>query len=238
MKSPTTVKRVHGVLAAILDSAVRDRRIATNPAREVKTPRKVSKPRPYLTHRQVERLAASSKYPDFIRFLACTGLRWGEAIAIRTKYVDRQRRRVQIEENAGEINGRFVVGTPKDHERRTVPYPPFLDGAIDRAVAGKDSDDLLWPAERGGYLRAGNRQSGWFTGGRRAGSGTGPEGPCRGESDRLARAICPSPALSPRPEAHGGLAGDQRRGKREGRPADARARQRGDDPGRLRGPLR
>ncbi|WP_162787000.1 tyrosine-type recombinase/integrase, partial [Janibacter anophelis] len=165
VRSATTVKRVHGVLAAILDSAVRDRRISTNPAREVKTPRKVSKPRPYLTHRQVERLATASKYPDFVRFLVCTGLRWGEAVAIRVKYVDRKRRRVQIEENAVEINGHFVLGTPKDHERRTVPYPPFLDEAIDAAVAGKDVDDLLWPAERGGgYLRAGNRQSGWFTG--------------------------------------------------------------------------
>ena len=34
-KSPTTVKRCHGVLASILDGAVRDRRIPANPAREV-----------------------------------------------------------------------------------------------------------------------------------------------------------------------------------------------------------
>ena len=74
-RSPTTVKRVHGVLASILDGAVRDRRIQSNPAREVKTPKKVKKSKPYLTHEQVERLAESSRYPDVVRFLSYTGLR-------------------------------------------------------------------------------------------------------------------------------------------------------------------
>lgn len=223
VRSPTTVKRVHGVLAAILDSAVRDRRISTNPAREVKTPRKVSKPRPYLTHRQVERLANASKYPDFVRFLACTGLRWGEAVAIRVKYVDRKRRRVQIEENAVEIKGHFVVGTPKDHERRTVPYRAFLDEAIDAAVIGKDADDLLWPAERGGgYLRAGNRQSGWFT---------GAVARARAEDRDM-------PRVSPHDLRHSSASLAISAGASQGRPADARPRQRRDDAGRLRRPLR
>lgn len=38
------------MLAGILDVALRDRRIASNPARGVKLPRKVAKPRTYLTH--------------------------------------------------------------------------------------------------------------------------------------------------------------------------------------------
>ncbi|MCW4458791.1 site-specific integrase [Microbacterium sp. MPKO10] len=163
-KSPTTVKRVHGVLASILDGAVRDRRISANPARDVKTPRKTSKPRAYLTHRQVERLALASRYPDFIRFLSYTGLRWGEAAGLRVKHVDVKRRRVQVEENAVIVNGRFQVGTPKTHERRAVPYPAFLDDAIKSATKGKSGDAILWPADEGGYLRPGNAQSGWFTG--------------------------------------------------------------------------
>ncbi|MEE6387202.1 tyrosine-type recombinase/integrase [Microbacterium paraoxydans] len=163
-KSPTTVKRCHGVLAAILDGAVRDRRITANPARDVKTPRKTAKPRAYLTHQQVERLANASRYPDLIRFLAYTGLRWGEASGLRVKHLDRTRRRVSIEENAVVVNGHVHVGTPKTHERRTVPFPAFLDGALERASAGKPSDALLWPAEEGGYLRSGNAVSGWFAG--------------------------------------------------------------------------
>lgn len=163
-RSPTTTKRAHGVLAAILDGAVRDRRITANPAREVKTPRKTKKPHPYLNHRQVERLAAESRYPDFIRFLAYTGLRWGEATGLKIKHVDLGRRRVTVEENAVIVNGHVKVGTPKSHKRRTVPYPPFLDQAMRDATEGRGPDEVLWEAHEGGYLRPGNARSGWFTG--------------------------------------------------------------------------
>ncbi|MBS1906189.1 MAG: site-specific integrase [Actinobacteria bacterium] len=163
-KSPTTVKRCHGVLAAILDGAVRDRRIPSNPARDVKTPRKTAKGKPYLTHKQVERLAVASRYPDFVRFLAYTGLRWGEATGLRVKHLDAQRRRVSIEENAVIVNGHVEPGTPKTHEKRSVPYPAFLDDAIKRASSKKRPGDLLWPALEGGYLSPGNAVSGWFAG--------------------------------------------------------------------------
>lgn len=163
-RSATTVKRAHGVLAAILDGAVRDRRIPSNPAREVKTPRKIKKSKPYLTHKQVERLAVASRYPDFIRFLAYTGLRWGEGTGLRVRHLDVKRRRVAVEENAVIVNGHVQSGTPKTHERRTVPYPAFLDDALKRARKGKRDDSLLWPAIEGGYIAQGNAVSGWFAG--------------------------------------------------------------------------
>jgi len=53
-KSATTVKRAHGVLSAILDRAVRDRRIPANPAHGMNLPRKTPQARAYLTHAQVE----------------------------------------------------------------------------------------------------------------------------------------------------------------------------------------
>lgn len=163
-RSATTVKRCHGVLAAILDGAVRDRRLQSNPAREVKTPRKVRKPRAYLTHQQVERLAIASLYPDVVRFLAYTGLRWGEATGLTVADVDVSRRRLNISSNAVIVNGHVVVGTPKTHERRTVVYPAFLDAAMARAIKLKHPHELIFPAESGGYLRPGNSMSGWFAG--------------------------------------------------------------------------
>lgn len=163
-RSATTVKRAHGILASILDDAVRDRRIQSNPAREVKTPKKVKKSKPYLTHRQVERLAEASRYPDFVRFLAYTGLRWGEASGLKIGHLDSKRRRVNIEQNAVSVNGHIRVGTPKTHERRSVPFPKFLDKAIRRVSAGRAHDEILWVAEEGGYLRSGNAVSGWFAG--------------------------------------------------------------------------
>ena len=54
----TTVIRAYGVLAAILDEAVKDRLLASNPARRgVKLPRKKPKPRAYLSDAQVWQLA-------------------------------------------------------------------------------------------------------------------------------------------------------------------------------------
>jgi len=161
-RSATTVKRCHGVLASVLDGAVRDRRLHSNPAREVKTPRKVRKQRAYLTHQQVERLAAASLYPEVVRFLAYTGLRWGEATGLTVADVDISRRRLNISSNAVIVNGHVIVGTPKTHERRTVVYPAFLDEAMARAVTLKRPDELIFPAETGGYLRPGNSKSGWF----------------------------------------------------------------------------
>ncbi|MDH6238195.1 site-specific integrase [Cryobacterium sp. CG_9.6] len=162
-RSPTTVARVRGVLAVILDGAVKDNRITTNPARELKLPRKTTGRRAYLSHQQVERLALESKYPDFVRFLAYTGLRWGEATGLKVAHVDRARRRLRIEENAVSVNGHVVVGTPKTHERRSVVYPAFLDDAIATASSGKSADALLW-GDGVTHLTQGHAHKGWFMG--------------------------------------------------------------------------
>ena len=41
--------RAYGILAAMIDVAVRERRLPSNPARDVNLPRKVGKQRHYLT---------------------------------------------------------------------------------------------------------------------------------------------------------------------------------------------
>lgn len=58
--SATTVIRNYGVLASILDTAVKDRRILSNPARDVNLPWKKRKAHVYLTHEQVSDLALTA----------------------------------------------------------------------------------------------------------------------------------------------------------------------------------
>lgn len=159
--SSTTVLRAHGVLAAILDTAVADRRIRVNPARGVKLPKKVQRGYPYLSLDQVELLARESKYPDLVRFLAYTGLRWGEAAALRVGSIDISRRRLTVDRNAVPVPYKMIVGTPKGNRLRSVAYPEFLDGPIRRACEGKGRDDLLWGVGRE-YIRPGNSKNGWF----------------------------------------------------------------------------
>lgn len=159
--SPTTVRRVHEVLAGILDVAMRDRRIASNPARGAKLPRKVSKSRAYLSHEQVATLAAEARHPELVVFLAYTGLRWGEATGLRVKHVDLRRRRVSVEENAVEVGSFIEVGTPKTHEKRQVPYPAFLADTMTRLCKGKSREALVFGDGRT-HVRRPKSTTGWF----------------------------------------------------------------------------
>ena len=62
-RGPTTVIRSYGILAAILDIAARDRRIADNPARGICLPKKTPQRRVCLSHEQLGLLVNESHYP-------------------------------------------------------------------------------------------------------------------------------------------------------------------------------
>lgn len=166
-KSATVVIRAYGILAAILDDAMADRLILSNPARGVSLPRKAKKPRVYLSHEQVHELASTAKYPALIMVLAYCGLRWGEATGLRVKHADMLRRRLSVEENAVQVGSVIEVGTPKNHKRRVVPFPQFLSELLAKQCEGKGRDDLLFPGEDGGHMKGTRVQEdrgGWFTG--------------------------------------------------------------------------
>jgi integrase len=161
-RSATVVLRAYGVLAAILDSAVRDRRLLANPARGVSLPRKVKRAHTYLSHEQVELLALQSRYHGtLIRLLAYSGLRWGEAIALRVRDVDALRRRLSIRENAVRVNGKIIIGTPKNHSARTVPLPDFLTLELARACESKGPESLLF-GNGNDHLKQPAHRDGWF----------------------------------------------------------------------------
>lgn len=163
-KSPALVHRCYGILAGILDVAVRDHRLASNPARGVSLPRKVSREHRYLTHEQLHRLAsASGDHGTLILLLGYTGLRWGEATALRAKDVDLHRRRLHIVENAVFVRGDVIVGSPKTHKRRSVPFPGFLRAGLEHAVAGKSNEDLVFPGQFGEHQTTPTiRRNSWF----------------------------------------------------------------------------
>lgn len=159
-----TVRKNAGVLASILDFAVRGKRIAANPMRgAIDLPKHALARRRYLTLQQVEALAdASEKGRDVILTLAYCGLRIGELAALRKRHVDMLRRRFRIEESVTEVNGKLVWSSPKDHQRRSVPFPIFLAEPLSVRLAGVEDDDLVFPAVRGGVLRVRVMRRGWF----------------------------------------------------------------------------
>lgn len=144
-KSATVVIRAYGVLTAVLDVAVRDRRIPRNPARGVDLPRKEKKRHRYLTHEEVDRLAraAGPTHATVVFVAAYTGLRWGELSALRVRDLDVKRRRLAVNENAVRVGSDLHVGTPKTHELRSVGYPAFLSELLARAAGEKPPHALL-----------------------------------------------------------------------------------------------
>jgi integrase len=115
------------VMSAALDNAVRGGRIRLNPAHGLGLPRTGRRDYVFLTHRQLRDLAAEAgPWRVFVLLLGYTGLRWGEATALRVCDIDLARRRIDVRRAFSDVGGRIVLGTPKSHLSRTVPVTRFL----------------------------------------------------------------------------------------------------------------
>src|ERR1700757_3665042 len=66
---------------------------------------------------------------------------------------DLLRRRLQVTEAVAEADRRLEWKSPKDHERRSVPFPAFLADELGGQMLGKGRDDLVFMASKGGPLR-------------------------------------------------------------------------------------
>jgi integrase len=153
-----TMVHAYGLLRQVLGAAVDDHRIPRNPCDGVKLPKRQHSDRGYLSHTQVAALAAAvDSHPEVIRFLAYTGLRWGEMAALRVQDFDMLRRRVNVSRSVTE-SGQLVWSTPKSGERRSVPFPASLADELSALMVGKGREDLVFVNMRGGVLRGSNHR--------------------------------------------------------------------------------
>jgi len=168
---PSGVRQSVFVMSAALDHAVRSGRIRINPARGLGLPRPQRRDYVYLTHGQVHALAAETgPWRLLILLLAYTGLRWGEATALRVCDIDFARRRIDIRRAFSDVGGRIVLGTPKSHQSRTVPVPRFLAAEVASALTGRRADDLVFTMPSGSVVRLSNwRRAAFLPARKRAG---------------------------------------------------------------------
>ena len=162
--APSTITDVHGVLAAILDTAVEEHRIPANPARGIPLPRRETPDHNYLTHLQARQLAYEvSKHPEIVMLLVYTGMRWGEMAALRPRDVDLDRRRIFITRSASKVNNRQPIVAPKSWERRTVAMPGKVASMLAAPIAAAASPDaLIWHRPDGRPLPP-PTSTHWFT---------------------------------------------------------------------------
>lgn len=153
--SASRISAARAVLASILGQAVEDGVLARNAAANVKTPSKQPRRQRFLTPDEVAKLAAACESRQkgaggLVTFLAWSGLRWGEATALRWSDVDLGKRRVKVHRAVSEVNGELIEGTPKTHEHRTVIVPRHA------LPSGSSTtrNGLVFTAPRGGYLRS------------------------------------------------------------------------------------
>lgn len=155
--SPSTTRQVYLVLSGVLAYAVRDGRLGRNVAADVELPRLGETDRRYLSHAQVHALAAEmGEWDTLIRVLAYTGMRWGEATALRPEDVDLGRRVLHVRRAVADVRGKLVWGTPKTHEKRSVPFPSLVDDGLAAHVAAGVRHGLVFHGASGAALRGGN----------------------------------------------------------------------------------
>jgi integrase len=160
--APASVRKVHRVLSMALAYAVKDGRLAVNPAAGVSLPRVREVEKRFLTHQQVRFLAdaCGEEYRLAVLFLAYTGVRWGEMAALRVHRLDFLRRRALVAESVTPVKGVMTFGPTKGHERREVPLPRFLLEDLSCHVAGKSASDLVFTGARGAVMRTGTFRRG------------------------------------------------------------------------------
>src|SRR5262249_38640000 len=160
---PSGIRQSVFVMSAALDHAMRSGRIRANPAHGLGLPRTQRRDYVYLTHEQLHRLAAEAEpWRVFVLLLGYTGLRWGEATALRACDINLGRRRLDVRRAFSDVGGRVVLGTPKSHQSRTVPIPPFLARELAAIITGKGADDLAFTMPSGTVLRLPNWRQATF----------------------------------------------------------------------------
>jgi integrase len=144
--------------SAMLDYAIKDKRLRLNPCQDVRLPKIVKTKKKYLTHNQLWMLADECKgQGDVVLFLGYLGLRFNELAAITMSNINFDKRRIQIENQLDVKKKRVTETRPtKTNGERQVVFPEFLDKLLEERCMGKGLDDYVFTAPKGGPLRLEN----------------------------------------------------------------------------------
>lgn len=158
--SPNSIKhRVH-IVSAVLNWCVESEILTANPASKLRAPRPQTIEHIYLNFDEVDALAlsafdvtANETDRSLVYLLAYTGLRINEALALRVSSLDFVRGRIQVKQAwTSDADGRAMLGTPKSGKARTVGAPSFLWGTLQELTVGRDRNDFVFQAPRGGPM--------------------------------------------------------------------------------------
>ena len=128
--SPTTVRRIHGVLHQALNAAVDRHLIVKNPTDDVTLPKKVTAAKTILNDKQLERfmeaIKADEHWHDFFYLEITTGLRRGEICGLMWTDFDAAKGTLTVRRTLHnkEGGGYYVGETKTGAGRRIIKLPP------------------------------------------------------------------------------------------------------------------
>jgi integrase len=163
--SDHSVRQTHAVLRKALKDAVKEGSLLDDPIdRLISTPTAKSREMESLTHAERERLLAlNDDWTPLLTVLSITGLRIGEALALRWSDVELNNAdsaTLMVKRTLGRVplappGQRLQFKEPKtDMSRRTIPLMQRVVTAlrVQKLQAKINPDDLLFPGEMGGKL--------------------------------------------------------------------------------------
>lgn len=124
-----TIRAAHITLRRVLETGVRSGVIGVNHAKGVQTPRSKASEMLFLSPSEIEKLAdaAGPRYRALVMFLAYTGLRIGEASALRMDNLNLLKGTVTVVEAYSVVGGNMILGECKTKgSRRAVSIPRFV----------------------------------------------------------------------------------------------------------------
>lgn len=159
-QSYASVSRRRDSLSSFFAWLVDDNRITANPVKHARQPKRTAEKvemHPF-TETELSKLVSavaerSQHLADVVLVLGWTGLRWGEARALKVSDIRRgpdaapTHLRVVRSQSEG-----YEAKTTKGRSNRTVPVVAVVAPALDRLVTGKNRNDLALTSVAGGQL--------------------------------------------------------------------------------------
>lgn len=156
----SSVRRFRSVISAMFGSAVRERIIVKSPVLGVRVPRgTASQDRREIYPFAIEELRQvyrdqceiNERAAALTLFLGLTGLRFGEAAALRVRDIQTVPiKAIRVSRSAP--TGEPIRNISKGGKDRTVPLVDEVWPLVEDRMRGKSADDLIWTNSRGGRL--------------------------------------------------------------------------------------
>ena len=155
-RSPEQHKKTMIKCRQILNDAVSEGLIPSNPFATLKLPKATKKEAQFLTLTELEQLTnvIDPHFKTLIQVAGYMGLRQGELFGLHPERVDLEKKVIHVVEQLDSTANPPVKREPKTKaSRRTVAIPNFLVGALEEQLALRSSEEFVFTSHKGMCIR-------------------------------------------------------------------------------------